>query len=186
MQPEADLRDTVAFQTKIDTAAEAALRSALPLDRPAESFTAGPAGGGQSQELLGIAKLVAAVGRRHRRPPDHLGITALLHHRGKIAGAGRSKRHTGLRIYQDRHGIGKIPRGRQHAWRGAWRRTARSAGRAGRGSHQPWVSSNLSRRGGPTTGFFTPTMPERSMFTRLAEVNGDADCDRPLTFSSHV
>src|SRR6476620_12631504 len=127
MQSEADLRDTVAFQTKVDTAAEAALRSTLPLDRPAESFTAGPADGGQSQELLGIAKLVAAVGRRHRRPPDHLGITALLHYRGKIAGAGRPKCHTGLRIYQDRHGIGKTPRGRQHAWRGAWRRTWRCA-----------------------------------------------------------
>ena len=87
MQPEADLGDTVAFQPKIDAAAEAALRPALPLDRPAEPFTAGPAGGGQSQELLGIAKLIAAVGRRHSRPPDHLGITALLHHRGKIAAA---------------------------------------------------------------------------------------------------
>jgi len=60
-----------------------------------------------------------------------------------------------------------------------------SAGLAGRRSNRPWTSSNIARRGGLTTGFFVPAMPERSMFTRLAEVNGDAACDRPLTFSSH-
>ena len=162
MQAEADLCDSVAFHTQIDAAAEAALRASLPLDRPAESFTAGPAGGGQSKELLGIAKLIAALGRRHRRPSDHVGITALLHHGWKIAGACRPECHTGLRIYQDRHGFGKTPR-----------------------ANRPWTSSNLAGRGGLTTGFFVPAMPERSMFTRLAEVNGDADCDRPLTFSSH-
>ena len=183
MQPEADLGDPVAFQTQIDAAAEAALRSALPLDRPAESFTAGPAGGGQSQELLGIAKLIAAVGRRHSRPADHLGITALLHHRGKIARRWppEASHRPSHRSRSARHRENSARSAR--AWRGAWRR-ARLGGRVGvRISHGFHPTSPDAA--GLTTGFFAPTMPERSMFTRLAEVNDDADCDRPLTFSSH-
>src|SRR5215213_7128176 len=39
----------------------------------------------------------------------------------------------------------------------------------------------LSTAVGAITGFSAPTMPRRDSFTRLAEVSGDADCDRSLS-----
>jgi len=36
------------------------------------------------------------------------------------------------------------------------------------------------------SGFSAPAILAADKFTRLAQVTGDADCDRPLTFSSDV
>src|SRR6187200_2052165 len=114
MQPESNLCDAAAFRTKIDAAAKAALTPALRFYGPAESFATGPTGGGRGEKLLGIAKLIAAFGRRYRRPADHLGIAALLHHCWKIVCAGRSKSHAGLRVDQDRYRGREIPCERRH------------------------------------------------------------------------
>ena len=107
MQAKADLGDPVALQVKVDAATEATFGASLSLDGPAESFTAGPAGGGQCKKLLGVSELVAILRSRHARPADHLGIAALLHHPRKIAAASRPERDAGLRINQNRHPVGE-------------------------------------------------------------------------------
>ena len=42
---------------------------------------------------------------------------------------------------------------------------------------------SYSARQRAITWFSAPAMPKRGRFTSLAEVSGDADCDRPLDFA---
>jgi hypothetical protein len=180
MQPKADLCDAVPFRMEIDAAAIAALTAAPRFYGPAESFAAGPTGRGRGKKLLGIAKLIAALGRRHRSPADHLGIAALLHHCWKIASAGRSKSHTGLRVKQDRYRVRKTPCKRRRA---GPRARLNGCGCVGVAIGHGFIQLSGTPRGHNrvlSTGHSEP-----STFTRLAEVNGDADCDRPLTNSCH-
>ena len=164
MQAKANFGEPVPFQVKVDAATEATLGASLSLDGPAESFTAGPAGGGQCKKLLGVSELVAILRRRDASPADHLGIAALLHHPRKVTPASRPERDTGLRVNQNRHPVGERPGRGQRGW-----------ARIGHELHP------TQRRDGVTTGFSAPAMPTRGPFTRLAEVSGDADCDRSLS-----
>jgi hypothetical protein len=50
-----------------------------------------------------------------------------------------------------------------------------------RGEEKHVPSLLLATAVGAITGFSAPTMPRRDSFTRLAEVSGDADCDRSLS-----
>jgi hypothetical protein len=42
---------------------------------------------------------------------------------------------------------------------------------------------SCSARRRAITWISAPAMPKRGRFTSLAEVSGDADCDRPLNFA---
>ena len=116
MQAKANFGEPVSFQVKVDAATEATLGTSLSLDGPAESFTAGPAGGGQCKKLLGVSELVAILRRRDTRPADHLGIAALLHHPRKVAPTSRPECDTGLRVNQNRHAVGERPGRGQRGW----------------------------------------------------------------------
>lgn len=49
--------------------------------------------------------------------------------------------------------------------------------------HEPHPTQRCE---GVASGFSAPAILAADKFTRLAQVTGDADCDRPLTFSSDV
>jgi hypothetical protein len=49
------------------------------------------------------------------------------------------------------------------------------------GDEKRAASLLLITAAGAITVFSAPTMPGRDSFTRLAEVSGDADCDRSLS-----